>query len=74
MSVRLSAGKEVWCSPGKGFPRRMAGAPGEDGTVVERCECLEQPAYSEAARLYDGCAPSAVRCTVAAAAGASALS
>ena len=58
------AGKEVWCTPGKGFPRRISAAPGADGAVVNRCECLEQPIYSDAAQLYDGCAPSAVRCSV----------
>ena len=61
------AGKEVWCSQGKGFPRRVA-APTGDAAAVERCECSEQPVYSDAARLYDGCPQTATRCRVAGAA------
>ncbi len=60
------AGKEVWCSQGKGFPRRVAAPTGD--AAVDRCECSDQPVYSDAARLYDGCSQTATRCRVAGAA------
>jgi len=62
------AGKEVWCSEGKGFPRRVAAPTGDAAAAVERCECSEQPVFSDAAQLYDGCPQTATRCRVGGAA------
>jgi hypothetical protein len=54
-------GKMLWCSEGKGLPRRIADADASS----DRCVCVARPATPNAVlKPYDGCAPDAAKCVI----------